>query len=191
MIKKLIDIVTEIKVGYTFRESLLNNPDGNLAVIQLRDVDSSLLYLNNFNTIIDNKSINNKHFLKKGDMIFAAKGSNNFASIFKADISAVASSVFFIIRIKRQIVSPEYVAWYINNKLGQAYLNSIKYSTTTTNIKKKDLENLPIYIPEIETQMRIGALAELSQRETTILEEIKSKRKVINEQKIINLINTI
>ena len=39
MIKRLIDISTEIRVGFTFREKLLNDPLGDVAVVQLRDAD--------------------------------------------------------------------------------------------------------------------------------------------------------
>lgn len=191
MIKKLVDIVTEIKVGYTFRERLNNTQTGNLAVIQLGDVNSSLLYINSINTLIDNNSLANKHFLKKGDIIFSAKGSNNFASIFDIDINAVASSAFFIIRINQEIAYPAYIAWYINSKYGQSYLKGVKHSSTTVNIKKKDLENLPITIPKFEVQKRISTLAELSLKEITLMEKIIKKKTAINEQKIINLINKI
>ncbi len=188
MTEKLIDIVTEIKVGHTFREKLPGDPLGDVAVIQLRDVDSNRLNIDSANVWIKDKGFKASNFLQKGDVIFAAKGSNNKAAVFNTDIKAVASSVFFIIRLQPQLALPHYIAWYINSKLGQSYINSIKDSSTTVNIKKRDLEKLPVSLPKIKTQSKIAALVELSLKEMEILEELKRKRKAINEQIIINSI---
>jgi len=188
MTEKLIDIVTKIKVGHTFREKLLADPLGDVAIVQLRDVDSNRLNIDSANVWIKDIGFKASNFLQKGDVIFAAKGSNNRASVFNTNIKAVASSVFFIIRLNPQLALPHYVAWYINSKLGQAYINSVKDSSTTINIKKKDLERLPISLPKIKIQRQIAALAELSIKEMEILEELKGKRKAINEQIIINSI---
>ena len=188
MTKKLIDIATEIKVGHTFREKLLNDPMGDVAIVQLRDIDVKKSSIKSTNLWIKDKGFKDDSYLRNGDIIFAAKGSNNTASVFSADIKAIASSVFFIIRLNPKLALPHFIAWYINSRLGQSYINSIKDSSTTVNIKKKDLENLPISIPKLNKQRQIAALAELSLREMKILEEIKRKRKTINEQIIINSI---
>lgn len=188
MIKRLIDISTEVRVGFTFREKLLNDPLGDVAVVQLRDADYSKLYINDIGVKIKDNGLKSIYFLQKGDIIFAAKGSNNKASVFNADIKTVASSVFFIIRLNTEYALAAYVAWYINSKLGQADINSIKDNSTTINIKKKDLENLPISLPSLDKQKRIAALAELSLREMEIMDEVKIKRRLLNEQIIINSI---
>ncbi len=188
MTKQLIDIVTEIKVGHTFREKLLADSLGDVAIVQLRDVNSNLLNIDSANVWIKDKGFKESNYLQKGDVIFAAKGSNNIASVFNADIKALASSVFFIIRLNSQLALPHYVAWYINSKLGQSYINSVKDSSTTVNIKKKDLEKLPISLPKLEKQSQIAALAELSLKEMKIMDEIKIKRRLLNEQIIINSI---
>ncbi len=188
MAVQLIDIVTEIKAGHTFREKLLAEPFGDIAIVQLGDINADKLNIDSAHILVNGKGFKTSHFLQKGDVIFAAKGSNNKAAVFNADIKAVASSVFFIIRLKPQLVLPHYLAWYINSKLGQSYINSVKDSSTTINIKKRDLEKLPVSLPEIETQRKIASLAELSLKETELLEDIKRKRKAINEQLIINSI---
>ena len=45
-------------------------------------------------------SISERHLLKRGDVLFAAKGTKNFAVVYDIDELAVASTSFFVIRLK-------------------------------------------------------------------------------------------
>jgi hypothetical protein len=54
--------------------------------------------------------------LKDGDVLFAAKGTKNFAAVFENhNEPSVASTSFFVIRPTDKKVLPQYLAWFLNN----------------------------------------------------------------------------
>ncbi|MDZ7743754.1 MAG: hypothetical protein U5Q03_18975 [Bacteroidota bacterium] len=56
-------------------------------------------------SIILNENIE-KHFLSKGDILFASKGFDNFAYIFNEEVKpAVASSMFLILKKLKQDIN--------------------------------------------------------------------------------------
>lgn len=65
-----------------------------------------------------------RHLLQPGDILFAAKGSKNFATVYEEhNGTCVASSTFMVIRINedsKKILSSEFLAWYINSPTIQA-----------------------------------------------------------------------
>ena len=72
MIMKLHEI-SEIKTGITFRNRLLDNLDGEVEVIQMRDVNSDLSISSRL-VRIGTEQIKTKHFLQPGQLILLAKG---------------------------------------------------------------------------------------------------------------------
>ncbi len=53
-----------------------------------------------------------RHLLQEGDLLFAAKGFNNFAVEYRSSIGqAVAASSFIVIRLTVDNILPEYLAW--------------------------------------------------------------------------------
>ncbi|HEX7414996.1 MAG TPA: hypothetical protein VF411_13210, partial [Bacteroidia bacterium] len=78
------------------------------------------------NLVLNRKT--EKHLLKEGDVLFAAKGRNNFAVSIKDKIGAcVASSTFLVLRIKEEFknsINPSFLVWFLNNPHSQSYLKS-------------------------------------------------------------------
>ena len=178
--------IAEIRSGYTFRKRVTNNEAGDGFAIQLRD-------------IIDHTSISNqphrieipdgRHVLQKGDILFIAKGQNNFAIVFDKEYPAVASAVFFIISVDPyQGVSPEYLAWYINQAPAQRHFKMNLEGTAQRNITRKTLEQLKITIPSQKQQELICKIDRLKQREKFLEKEISEKRKLLIEQTLLNSI---
>lgn len=125
-------------------------------------------------------------FLNKGDLLFAAKGSNNFCAIFHAlDYPAVASSSFLTLRIKDRInVLPEYICWYINLDTTLKYLRSEAKGTGIPSISKATLEELEIPVPSIERQRTIAEVARLQAETQRLQSKIMAKCQQLIEYKL-------
>ena len=136
--------------------------------------------------------IGEKHLLKEGDVLFAAKGTKNFAAWYKdKDIPAVASTSFFVIRLIDNFhnkILPEFLAWYINQPISQRFLKMRARGTSMVSISKAALEELEIPVPEIKTQQTILKISHLSITEKELTRKIGILREKQIQQKIINVI---
>lgn len=106
-----------------------------------------------------------KHLLLAGDILFAAKGSKNFAAVYHGYFPAVASTTFFVLRLKDESLLPEYVSWFLNSPATQALLKRQAIGSAMVSISKTVLEDLVVAVPSIEKQKQILAIAHLCKTE--------------------------
>ncbi len=134
-----------------------------------------------------------KHLLKTGDILFAAKGTKNFAAVFNENAgNAVASSTFLILRINDQFknkVIPEYLEWWLNNKINQKLLKNLAIGSALPSISKAALQEMEILIPDLGKQNTILKIRELRRKESEYLLEINKLHELLIQQKILNSIN--
>jgi len=121
--------------------------------------------------------ISEKHLLKEGDVLFAAKGTKNFAAVFEDhNEPSVASTSFFVIRLTVKKMLPQYLAWVLNSHTTQALLKGQAIGTSIPSISKRVLENLEISLPSIETQEAILQITKLRNKEKSLKKEIETLR---------------
>lgn len=190
MFLKNIIIEDGLFSGYSFREKIEHNPEGNVGIIQMKDISNNYTGLEYSN--IDKVSYFNfkdKLFLQKGDIVFVSKGVNNYALIIEnINQQIIASATFFVIRVNTNKVLPEYLTWYINQKEAQNYFSEKKAGTYVPNLNKQDILDLPIVIPKIALQLKIANTVKLLNRELLIYENLKTKRKELIQTQLLNLI---
>ncbi len=176
MIMKLHD-VADIKTGITFRNRLLDNLDGEVEVIQMRDINSDLTISDRL-VRISNEQIKAKHFLQPGQLILLAKGKYTKACMIgAADKRRVISSAFFSIRIKpTQKVLPEYLQWFLNLPQSEAYFRSNASGTSMFSLPMSVLKNLEIAVPPLEVQERIVHLVSDREQEKATLTVLEEKK---------------
>lgn len=163
------------------------NPTGEIACLQVKD-----LLMSSPETTASRIEYTPKlacYMLKKGDLLFAGKGTTYLCKVFNYDIPAVPSTTLYSIRLQSDIVSPEYLCWYLNHPSVVAAIKTVQAGTGTPLIHKPTLENLEIIIPNQETQRLIVELSSLQKREKEILEAIAEKRMQITNQILINELN--
>ncbi|MBW6492367.1 MAG: restriction endonuclease subunit S [Lentimicrobium sp.] len=135
------------------------------------------------------KGISEKHLLKDGDVLFAAKGAKNFAAVYENhNKPAVASTSFFVMRITDKNVMPEYLAWLLNSPSIQATIKAQAIGTSIASISKIVLEGLEIIVPEIEKQNTILQIIKLRNKEKALKQKIETLREKQIQQQIINAI---
>ena len=98
--------------------------------------------------------------------------------MYATDKPAVAVSLFFIIRPKREIVNPEYLTWFLNSPNAQAYFHERRMGASVGNITKDTLENLKVKLPSLERQRQIATLNNLLKDEKKLTNEYLEKKQL-------------
>lgn len=183
--KALIKNITTIQTGL-FAKPL---GEGDVIYLQVKHFDEFGHLQSALHGDLLSADIARKHLLQDGDVLFAAKGSKNFAAVYeKHNEPAVASTSFFVIRSTNKLILPEYLAWFLNNHSTQTLLKTQAIGTAIPSISKQVLEALEIPMPEIKTQQTILHIATLRSREKAIKLQIEMLREKQVQQQIINYI---
>lgn len=172
--------VSTVMAGHPFRGSIGNAPGGDVAVVQMKDVgpesgiDASRLY----RAYMTGRK--KPDYLREGDILFVGRGYRIFAVLVEKDLDdTVAGPHFFIIRTKpnRNLVRPDYLAWYLNHKQAQRYFSQHVAGTALPHINRSALENLPVVLPPLEVQIRMVKAHECRLREKALLKKLIEKKK--------------
>ena len=183
--KKLIKDITNIQTGLFAKPAGI----GELVYLQSKHFDEygQLHSVLHHDLMAD--GISEKHLLKNGDVLFAAKGTKNFAALFENhNEPSVASTSFFVIRPTDKKVLPQYLAWFLNNYATQTLLKSKAIGTSIPSISKQVLEDLEITVPRMEIQKAILQISKLRNKEKALKQKIETLREKQIQQQIINAI---
>ncbi len=167
-----------------------SSSNGDLLYLQVRDFNKYHSIKNNVEPNIVFEEKLRKHLLTKGNILFAAKGYDRFAHVYKNEtIQAVASSSFLVIRIfDENIVIPEFIAWYLNHPKTQNIFDRIAKGTNLPSVSKVMVEEIEINIPSIEKQKQILKIDELRIKERLLNEKITLLKSQLINQKLINIL---
>jgi len=162
---------------------------GEIVYLQARHFDEYGKLVGLLHPDLRTDDVNTKHILKTGDVLFAAKGTKNFAAVFEDhNPPSVASTSFFVIRLQDNKVLPEYLVWLMNSPTILLFLKSTAKGSSIVSISKAVLEKLEISIPNIQTQRIILKITSLRNQEKQIRQKIESLEEIIIKQKINNIL---
>jgi len=166
--------------------------EGQIVYLQAKHFDENGILRSSLYPDLKAESISEKHLLQNGDIIFAAKGTKNFAAFYESkNKPAVASTSFFVIRLNMDFqdkVLPEYLTWYLNRASSQNYLKSKAVGSSIVSISKSVLQDLEIYFPDLQTQNAILKITQLRHSEQVMKKKIETLREKQIQQQIINAI---
>jgi restriction endonuclease S subunit len=184
-LKTLLKHITNIQTGLFAKPSSV----GNVVYLQSKHFDENGELLRELHPDLMADGISDKHLLKDGDVLFAAKGTKNFAAVFENhNEPSVASTSFFVLRPTDKKVLPDYLAWFLNSHTTQTFLKGQAIGTSIPSISKHVLENLEIAVPGIEIQKAILKITKLQNREKALNQKIETLRQKQIQQQIINAI---
>ena len=183
--KTLIKDITNIQTGLYAKPAGI----GELVYLQSKHFDEYGQLHSVLHPDLVAEGISEKHLLREGDVLFAAKGTKNFAAVFENhNEPSVASTSFFVIRPTDKKVLPQYLAWFLNNHTTQTLLKSQAIGTSIPSISKQVLENLEITVPGMETQKAILQIIKLRNKEKLLKQKIETLREKQIQQQIIKAI---
>jgi restriction endonuclease S subunit len=162
---------------------------GEIVYLQSKHFDENGSLKHSLQPDLKANAVNVKHILRNGDVLFAAKGTKNFAAWYESNNQpAVASTSFFVIRLKdnyRNKILPQFLAWLINHPITQTFLKGKAIGTSMASISKAVLQDLEISIPDLQTQKIILKIANLRSKEKRLKQQIDMLRESQIQQQIV------
>ena len=176
--KRSLKNIAEVITGYTFRTALRIQEGGSLFVLQAKDISDGLSIHAESLDQINFECSRSKAIVHAGDVIISSRGGFR-AGVLNSDDSQniVAASSVFILRLKTDTISPEFLAVFLNSLVGQKQLNEKATGAAINTILRKDLENIRIPIPDIKTQEKV---VHLYQSNKKLQKALAWKMKLIN-----------
>ena len=170
--------IASISAGHPLRGAVEALSPGDVAVIQMRNVDVELGvdWIKAARVTLPAGRATN--LLSPGDVIFTTRGTRNFAlALDDVNAPAVCSPHFFVIRLNDPAaVLPEFVAWQFNQRPAQEYFQREATGSYILNIRREVVENLPLVLPPIDQQRSIVALARAASTERSALASLIENR---------------
>lgn len=177
-LRESLDDIANIAAGYPLRGAVDELASGEVAIVQMRNVDADSGV--NWREVqrIALPSKRPPAFLAVGDIIFTTRGTRNFAlALDTVEGAAVCSPHFFVIRVlDTHRIAPAFLAWQINQRTAQEYFQREATGSHILNIRREVIENLSLAIPPLVTQLAIVALADAARAERAALTRMIENR---------------
>lgn len=158
---------------------------GDIVYLQARHFDHAVTLHQNLHADLPQHAVAAKHLLQPGDVLYAAKGVRNFAVVFNLKQPCVASTTFFVIRLKENSILPEYLAWLLNHPETELYLKTQAKGTSMASMRKEALEQLPVDIPDIHKQQLIVKIFNLRNKQKQLRRRLEDLRDVYIQQQLL------
>ncbi|MCS3643225.1 restriction endonuclease subunit S [Salinibacter ruber] len=174
----LADILEALRLGKGRPSRVKEDPEGNTGILRLGAVDYNSRRVNwDERMRVSDLHPSAHHFLRSGDILIVGRGVHRTALL--ADDpppQTVADRTFFVARPDMEQVEPAFLAWYLNERRAQHYLQSHSRGTNIQTIKKSALKRLPVQVPPLDTQERIADIQALVRREQKLVSEWMNRR---------------
>ena len=164
--------IATISAGYPFRGKIPEHPEGNLAVVQMKDCSSEFGV--DWISCVRSEATGKKapDWLQTGDILVAARGNQNYAVLVDtrhAPLPAVAAPHFYVVRPQSDALIPEFLVWQLNQQPCQRYFELHAEGTLTKSIRRTVLEEAPIELTPQQQESLAFYLAEQRDRLQTLL----------------------
>jgi len=176
--------IAEIRLGVAFRSRLEHDAAGDVAILQMKDVEESGVSYAGATRGLRPKE-RSDILLREGDLVFRSRGRSNGAALVGADVRpAILAAPLLLIRPFG--VLPGFLYWFINSAPAQAQLASMAAGTSVQMISSESLRTLEVPTPPVAAQERIAEIARLIRREEELMTAIATRRKRLATHTLIN-----
>jgi restriction endonuclease S subunit len=182
--------VSSIVPGHPFRGSIPMSNDSGVKVVQIKDLkeNGQVDWGATLEVSIETKKT--PDWLSDGDILFAARGTRNIASLIEnCPQNILAAPYFYVIRLNNKKVLPKFLVWQLNQGPLQKYFQREAEGSMTKSIKKSSLEEVEIAVQSIEVQQKIINMAEIFEREKEICQKLINNGESIMNSIAVNILN--
>jgi hypothetical protein len=167
-----------ISSGYPLRSSVELLEPGDVHFLQIKNL--SLESDINWQQVpqVSLPSKREPAWLTNQDVVFTSRGTRTLAYPLAATPKkAVCAPQFFVLSIEKPgMLLPDFLAWQINQKPAQDYLQRAATGDYIQNIRREVIENLPLVVPPIQQQTLIVNFWRASLRERLALNQLIENR---------------
>lgn len=168
-----------VAAGYPFRGAIPADPAGKVRVLQMRDIGHGAV---DWSAVARVKldEVARAQLLLPGDVLFVPRGGSFHAAAVDDRVSqapTVAAPQLFRLRIRSQdVLVPEYLAWILNQPALQRDLAGVAGGTAKLLVRRTDVEDLLLPLPDRRHQRRLVALQALADREREVFARLLELR---------------
>jgi hypothetical protein len=176
--KSNLSDLAKIMAGHPIRDAVRNVPSGDVAVVQIKNVnaDAGVDWPAVTRTVLRGRR--EPDWLSSGDVLFSARGQRNVAvCLDRPPAKSVCSPHFFLIRVQNaDLILPEFLAWQMNQPDARRYFVQSATGSYIKSIRRQVLETLPVLVPPLDRQRLLVRLARAAQREKEVIEKLQENR---------------
>ena len=171
--------ICNVQIGYTVRHRIRRAQQDGVLTVQLRDVPPSGSVDPASLTRVQVEAVPERYLVGAGDVLFRSRGESNTAYALDDRFRKPALAILplFILRPKRDVVLPEFVAWAINQQRAQRHFDRFARGTNMRMIPRAVLTDLEVTVPGLDVQRRVVALDSLTRRERTLSIRVAEERR--------------
>lgn len=149
---KLSDI-GDIILGHTFRGAIVDDPRGNYAVLQAKNIHRDGTVKTEELAMVPLERMKMRALLRDQDVALSNRGTFR-AGVFSGQRqNIIAASSLYIIRIHDHgRCLPKYLTIFLSSQTGQVLLEGMNRGTLIKSLPKRSLMELPIPIPALSVQ---------------------------------------
>lgn len=154
----------KIRSGHAFRGRLVDDPNGEVSVIQPRNIstDGSISFGGDAPLKM---YVPAAKFLQSRDVLVVNRGRFAAAVFDLSDgKSWIAPSSIIVLTINKKSVLPEYLACYLNSVDGQKMFQRHFEQTTIPFISAKNLGEMEMPVPSLDRQRAVVAFAQATEK---------------------------
>lgn len=164
--------IAEVRPGFPFRSSVIEDAAGDALVVQLKDVsrESGPDWSQLTRTRLSGRKP--FPFLQDDDILLPIRGNCYFA-VHLANVPepAVAALHFFVLRTDKKRILPAFLVWQLNYGPAQEYFRHVRAGTDQKTVRRADVEQIPVVVPPLEQQARFVALVANIRRQQDIFRQ--------------------
>lgn len=169
--------LADIQLGYPFRSRLEHDPAGDVAVVQMKDIDDANQLHRETMVRVTLPKRGDHHHLRAGDLLLRSRGRNNGVALVPEGLPrAILSAPMVRIRPNPSKALPAYLHWYLNTPAGQAQILAMAAGTSVQMVSVEEIKSLEVPLPSLKRQAAIADMAQLAQREQQLLSNIAGVR---------------
>ncbi|WP_027376082.1 restriction endonuclease subunit S [Kaistella palustris] len=177
--------ISDIQFG-TFERS---NKEGAVPYLQAKNFTDDGVILQNIDTFIPENIKNSRNILELGDILFAGKGNRFFSAAYDSSWGrAMASSVFYVIKVKTDKILPQYLSAILNLPQNISYFQQAATGSSILSLRKKELEDFELEIPSLEFQQKIIEFRRLHDLEMSLSEQIREQKRILYHSAITKIL---
>jgi len=178
-----LEDIAKVKAGYPFRGGLPMDENGDMRILQIRDLRGKAVITPQSLPRIETGGNTHILLLDNNDLVMAARGDYyntvRFADDGTDNYPVVPSSQLLIMRPNKRQVLPEYLCWYLNQDATLNYLKSEVRGTNMPFISRESLTKLQVRLPSITTQQKIVDVLRLWEQEKQLTEQLMQNRETM------------
>lgn len=164
--------LAQIQIGRPFKATEITENKNDFGYIRIRDVEN--LKVINITSWVNEYVAEYlaEYRLFKDDILISKTGTIGKLAIIDNDSEGYfAATNFYVLKVNKSKVLPQYLLSYLSSSFCQEWLDSRKRGAVQQHINRDVIETLPILLPSIELQHR--AVSQYQQDGTDVLTFIK------------------